>query len=100
MPFQEKKSGANVRLGAESRPNSRLVIAKIVLIIYTVFGVLVFTIPQGLSNWAKGLRPGPMQEAFVSTAENIEHLSNMIGVSKPYKLARSLFLKVTGKDKD
>jgi hypothetical protein len=41
-----------------------------------------------------------MQEAFVSTAENIEHLSNMIGVSKPYKLARSLFLKVTGKDKD
>jgi hypothetical protein len=84
----------------QPRTRYRHQVLKAALILYGTLGILAFAIPQSVVNWLKDFKPGPTQERLVGYAEKFEQESSRIGADEPYKLARGLFLKLTGKDSD
>ena len=70
------------------------------VVIYATLIALALTIPQSLVNWAKNFEPSRSQEAILVGVETIQAVSDRIGLSRPFIVARQLFLDATGKRDD
>ncbi len=80
--------------------SSRYAVLKTAFILYMTLGILAFTIPQNLVNWARDLKPSLAQELFLIYAEQLEQVSRRKGADELYNFTRNQFLQLTGKEKD
>jgi hypothetical protein len=80
--------------GSSQRANPVLAVA---VIIYASYALLALTIPQGPVNWARDFNPGAAQDVILAGVEGLQAISMRLGLDRPYRICRDLFLRATGK---
>jgi hypothetical protein len=75
-------------------------VAAAAVVIYATLALLALAVLSGLVNWSRDMEPGPRQQAMLAAAQAIERFSSWSRIDEPYRQAREIFLKATGKSED
>jgi hypothetical protein len=68
------------------------------MIIYGTLSIMIFAIPQSISNWLKDRDTMIVRALLLPLANTIETASNLAGVTYPYLYLRKKYLSATGND--
>jgi hypothetical protein len=72
-------------------------LATVAVVIYGTFALLLVTIPSGMVTWLSDMNGNPVQQTLLRGAQALQAASQRWGLAAPYRVARGVFLEVTGK---
>ena len=83
-----------------SLPGSGLPLRVTAIVVYVTLVLLALAIPQAAVNRLNDFSPSPLRDTTLAVAQTVADASHRIGLDRPYREGRRLFLSVTGKTDD
>jgi hypothetical protein len=81
-------------------PGSGFPLRTTAIIVYLTLVVLALAMPQAAVNRLNDFTPNPVRDAALAVAQPIADMSHRLGLDRPYREGRRLFLWITGKTED
>jgi hypothetical protein len=83
-----------------SLPGSGFPLRTTAIIVYVTLGLLAVVIPQAAVNRLNDFNPGPLRDGALTVAHTVVDAAQRLGLDRPYREGRRLFLLVTNKTED